>query len=251
VRQGTRVSYVPTTAVVLRVDALRDVRGFDETLRFGEDVDLVWRLDTAGWRCRYEPASLVHHRPRTTLAAMIDQRIGYGTSAAPLEARHPGALAPVRLGRWSAAVWGVATVNAPAAAAIAALSTRFALGPTTFVPWHDKVRIVMTAHAHAGRLVASAITRPWWPVAVAAALVSRRARRAVVLAAAVPIALDWRNRRPSLDQIRYAALHIVDDVSYGTGVWIGAARHRTLTPLVPRLSDAESAPRPSPRVPQQ
>ena len=44
------------------------VGGFDERLRFGEDVDLVWRLDERGWACRYEPASTVDHAPRPTLA---------------------------------------------------------------------------------------------------------------------------------------------------------------------------------------
>ena len=37
-------------------EALRSIGGFDRTLRFGEDVDAVWRLVEAGWRCRYEPA---------------------------------------------------------------------------------------------------------------------------------------------------------------------------------------------------
>jgi hypothetical protein len=48
IRAGTRVSYVPTAAVIARVTALDDVGWFDEGLRFGEDVDLVWRLDEAG-----------------------------------------------------------------------------------------------------------------------------------------------------------------------------------------------------------
>ena len=39
------------------------IGGFDESLRAGEDVDLVWRLDEAGWRCRYEPAVEVRTRP--------------------------------------------------------------------------------------------------------------------------------------------------------------------------------------------
>ena len=70
VRCGTRVSYVPAAAIVCRVEALRDIDGFDEGLRFGEDVDLVWRLDEAGWRCRYEPASEVLHDPRRDVARL-------------------------------------------------------------------------------------------------------------------------------------------------------------------------------------
>src|SRR5690606_2057202 len=94
IRAGTRVSYVPAAALVCRTDALRAVGGFASDLRVGEDVDLVWRLDAAGWRCRYEPSVLVHHDPRPTWRAWWRQRVTYGRSAAPLAARHPGALTP-------------------------------------------------------------------------------------------------------------------------------------------------------------
>ena len=36
--------------------------GFDERLRYGEDVDLVWRIAGLGWRIRYAPEVLVHHQ---------------------------------------------------------------------------------------------------------------------------------------------------------------------------------------------
>ena len=75
IRAGTRVSYVPAAAIVCRVDALHEIGGFDESLRVGEDVDLVWRLDEAGWRCRYEPAVEVGHDPRPSWAAWARQRI--------------------------------------------------------------------------------------------------------------------------------------------------------------------------------
>ena len=46
--------------------ALREVDGFDPELRLGEDVDLVWRLDAAGWRCRYEPSVSVFHSSQSS-----------------------------------------------------------------------------------------------------------------------------------------------------------------------------------------
>ena len=44
------VSYVPSAAIICRTSTLRDIGGFDETLRSGEDVDLCWRLVEAGAR---------------------------------------------------------------------------------------------------------------------------------------------------------------------------------------------------------
>ena len=86
--------------------------------------------------------------------------------------------------------------------------------------------------AMAGRLLAGTLTRAWWPLAIVAAIVSRRARRVVAAAVIVPIVLDIRRERPALDPIRYAGLHLLDDVAYGAGVWAGAWRGRTLDPLL-------------------
>ena len=47
----------------MRRAALEQLGGFAEDLRFGEDVDLVWRLVEAGHRVRYDPRS-VHYEVR-------------------------------------------------------------------------------------------------------------------------------------------------------------------------------------------
>ena len=80
---GTRLSYVPAAAIVVRTDALRAINGFDAALRCGEDVDAVWRLVEAGWRCRYEPAPWSTTGPAPRGAALVAQRVAYGSSAAP------------------------------------------------------------------------------------------------------------------------------------------------------------------------
>jgi hypothetical protein len=41
IRGGTRISYAPGAALLVRLSAVDSVGGFDETLRYGEDVDLV------------------------------------------------------------------------------------------------------------------------------------------------------------------------------------------------------------------
>src|SRR5262249_10196918 len=93
VAPGTRAADGPSASLVARRAALAPAAGpggaFDPALRWGEDVDLVWRLHGAGWRIRYDPAVRVsHHEPRGW-AALLSRRFRYGTSAAPLAARHP------------------------------------------------------------------------------------------------------------------------------------------------------------------
>src|SRR5262249_52454453 len=103
---GTRVAYVPTAALVVRRAALAGGAGaggvFDPALRWGEDVDLVWRLHAAGWRSRYDPATRVSHHEPEGWAALLARRFRYGTSAAPLALRHPGQVPPLVLHPWPA-----------------------------------------------------------------------------------------------------------------------------------------------------
>jgi len=64
VRAGSRVSYVPTAALLVRREVFESLSGFDESLRYGEDVDFVWRAISTDRICRYEPAAVARHRAR-------------------------------------------------------------------------------------------------------------------------------------------------------------------------------------------
>ncbi|HEX4655097.1 MAG TPA: glycosyltransferase [Mycobacteriales bacterium] len=131
---GSRVSYVPTTALVVRRRALDEIGAFDESLRYGEDVDLVWRLVAGGWSVRYDPSVVVGHVAPRSQAARLARRYRYGTSAGPLARRHgaaisgpalSGLVAPLRLGLLRDA--GMPTTDAVRVAAMAPLRTTAAL----------------------------------------------------------------------------------------------------------------------------
>lgn len=219
IRAGTRVSYVPGAALVARVDALDAIGGFDEQLRFGEDVDLVWRLDDAGWRCRYDPAVSVWHEPRASWRERLRQHAGYGTSAAPLALRHPRALSPVNVNGWTAATWALALLGRwfPAIALATGSSAALVL-KLPDVPPRSALWLAMRGHLLAGRQLAAAARRVWWPIIVVGSVVSRRCRWWLLLALA--------------SNVRAAPT----DVAYGWGVWTGMHRTRTWAPLLPRLS---------------
>ena len=99
VRPRSAVPYVPATVLLVR----RTDLGFDEALRYGEDVDLIWRLVERGRTVRYDPEVVVEHPAGRRLA----RRFAYGTSVGPLSRLHPDALrgpalagmaAPLRIG---------------------------------------------------------------------------------------------------------------------------------------------------------
>ena len=116
VRPGARVSYVPGAALVVRRSAAG--AGFADGMFVGEDVDFVWRLSAAGWRVRYEPSATMGHDHRVTLRAWFSRRADYGTSAAALEQRHPGAVRPLYASWWTVGAWTAALSARPARAGL-------------------------------------------------------------------------------------------------------------------------------------
>jgi hypothetical protein len=223
---------VPAATIVGRTEVIKAIGGFDPSLRFGEDVDLVWRLGEAGWVCRYEPTSVVHHDRRHDAGAWIRQRVGYGSSAAALAKRHRGALAPLRMSGWSIASWVLAAIGRPVAGAAVGAGSAIALTrKLPDLPPRAAVRLAGLGNLRAGDQIGSAVRRIWWPVLALAAWRSRAARR-VLLAAAIGA------RHP---------LRLADDVAYSAGVWKGMLAERTLDPLVPEISSwpGRSTPTPS------
>lgn len=230
IRAGTRVSYVPAAAIVVRARAFDDVGGFDEALRIGEDVDFVWRLDQAGWRCRYEPRSTVRHRPRPTIFARLRQQVGYGSAAAPLALRHPHSIAPLRVNGWMVGGWTAVLLGHPVVAASLGAANGVAVAQRLpDIPWGRVGRLTAAGHLRGARQAASAIRRVWWPVALAACTVSKRARLVTVAACAADLA------------------SVPTDVAYGWGVWRGMVERRTWRPIVPEVSRWEPERRPRPR----
>lgn len=245
VRPRARVPYVPTAALVARRDALEAVGGFDEGLRVGEDVDLVWRLDRAGWVVRYEPSVQARHPMRPSWWSWAGQRYRYGTSAAALAQRHGDAVAPLTVSGWSAAAWGLVVAGSPAGGAALAAGTTAALVPKLWSLRHpiaEALRLAGLGNLFAGRQVADALRRPWWPVTLPLFLRWRRARPALLAAAVVPALLEHREDRPDLGVAAFTVLRLADDLAYGTGVWAGCIARRDLTALLPAFAGRFSPP---------
>lgn len=240
-----RVSYVPTAALVCRRTLLEELDGFDAALRYGEDVDLVWRAVDAGWTVRYEPASQVAHRPRADWPALARQRASYGSAAAPLDQRHPGAVAPVELNAWSLAAWLLVAFGGRRGAVVGVgvgLGSAMALAPKLGDRTDDPVRTALAlaggGTVQAGTWLGRSVWRAWLPLALLGSLGNRRVRRATLAAAILPALVDRRasSERVDIDPVRWTVLHALDQAAYCAGVWRGVLRCRSGRALLPRLS---------------
>jgi mycofactocin system glycosyltransferase len=245
------VSYVPSAAMLCRRRALVELGGFDEALNCGEDVDLCWRLFDSGARLRYEPSALVAHDHRVETRQWLARRGFYGTSAAPLAARHPDKIAPLQLPAATLAAWLLALTGQPvgwaASIAIAAwVSSRISGALRGAVGGCDVALIAAEGFAGSGLQLASAVCRHYWPVTLLAGLVSRRCRRIALVAAIVEGIVDWASRRRNckdrpIGLLPYLGLKRLDDIAYGAGVWIGVLRERELGALKPQIRMPSSA----------
>jgi mycofactocin glycosyltransferase len=244
----TRRSFVPTAALLVRREAIADAGDwFDPELRYGEDVDLVWRLIGAGWRVRYDPAAEIGHDEPGDWPRLLARRFRYGRSAAPLARRHPRQVPPLVLHAWPAAAAGALLARRPMLALAA-----YAAGTGQLVgllrDWGVPARGVL-------RPMAAAVAQAWldtgrWSAqfalpAVLAGLafpggrgVRVRAGRRLALASllAGPPAAEWLRARPRLDPLRFALGYLADEACYGAGVYRGALAERLAEPLLPRLA---------------
>ncbi len=226
VRPGTAVAYVPTAALVVRRAALPEP-AFDPTLRYGEDVDLVWRLHDAGWTVRYDPSVVVGHLEPTTWRDVLARRYRYGTSAAPLSRRYDARLTHLVLRPWPTAVVALLLARRPlVATAVASVPTvrlaRQLTGLSRTTAASTIGQGVSGTALQVGRVLGS----------LAPVLVRGRWCAALVVA---PHLVDWLRLKPPVDPLRWTAVRLLDEAAYGVGVWSGVLRHRTLRPLLPRL----------------
>lgn len=232
----SRVAYVPSAALLVRVAAVGP-DPFDPAMAVAEDVDLCWRLHAAGHRLRYEPAARVAHAHRTRARSWFARKRFYGTGAAPLAGRHPGRVAPVVLAPWTAAALALALTGtrtgAVGAAAVSGVATVRLARTLTGLAHPLRVAAVLAPQGLQGAAwqVATAALRPYWPVSAVAALASRRARRVLAVAAVAEGLADWASHREpgrlELDPVRHLLAKRLDDVAYGSGVWVGAWRARS------------------------
>ena len=240
VHPRSRVSWIPSACLVARVDALGP--GFTESLRVGEDVDLVWRLAAEGRRVRYDPSVTVRHDHRTHLADWLARKAYYGSGAHQLAVRHGSAIAPAALTPWAATVaaallaqrrWSVPV----AATVLTTVCRRYTHEVTANSPDPRRLAASLTGLglAATAEQTAALLLRHWWPVTAAGCLVSRRVRRATALAAVLDGLLEHRRCAPDLDPVRFTLARRLDDLAYGAGLWAGAVRGRSVRCLLPDL----------------
>jgi Glycosyl transferase family 2 len=196
---GSDLDQVCTGNSAYRAEALRRVGPLDESLGYGYDNDLSYRLGKAGYRlvfCR--EARSVHHW-RDGLVPYLRQQYGVGYGRLDLVVKHPERAGRDDVSGWRMILHVPGTLAALAAGAAGALA---ALAGTAWKPW---------------TLLAAAI---------AAALALDR------FVAGLEAALRFRDRAG----LAFAPVHLLRDLAWTAALLVWAGRRLAGTAPRPRQS---------------
>ncbi|HZT96338.1 MAG TPA: glycosyltransferase, partial [Chloroflexota bacterium] len=109
----TLAEHIPGCNLAVRTSCLKQIEGFDRRFRIaGDDVDMCWRLQDAGWTIGYSPAAMVWHHRRNSIKAYWKQQMGYGRAEALLEAKWPERYNALGHVSWNGRIYGAGPTRA-------------------------------------------------------------------------------------------------------------------------------------------
>src|SRR6266850_5587494 len=93
--------------MAFRREVLLQLGGFDPIYRAaGDDVDICWRFQDAGYTIGFSPAAVVWHFRRNTVAAYCAQQRGYGKAEALVYSKHPFRFNLFGQAKWLGRIYG-------------------------------------------------------------------------------------------------------------------------------------------------
>lgn len=99
--------HIPGCNMAFYKSALESIGGFDPMFtKAGDDVDLCWRLQQAGFHIGFNPAAFVWHYRRSTISAYLKQQEGYGEAEALLVRKHPEYFSSLGGSVWRGRIYG-------------------------------------------------------------------------------------------------------------------------------------------------
>jgi O-antigen biosynthesis protein len=159
--------HIPGCNMAFRREALEAINGFDPQFRkAGDDVDLCWRLQTAGYWISFAPAAMVWHHRRQTPAAYLRQQAGYGEAEALLRFKHPDRFNFRGQGKWSGMLYGASLQGLVIEEAIVYHGT-FGTGPFQCIYQPGPAHWAMIPSTLEWHVAAAAILLLgffWWPL---------------------------------------------------------------------------------------
>lgn len=233
---GGDTFYLPSCNLLVRKQAFAATGGFRPDLLVGEDVDLTWRLRDAGWSIAYLPQGSVCHAHRSRLWPFMKRRFDYGTSEGLLQELHPvrgkkmlipPMLATI-LGLLALALVGRTLLPLPLAGLLMMLDSALTKGrlkkqgiPLSLA---DIVVARLRAVGSLGYYLGYHLLRYYLvPLLLVVALYPPLGLLGLVILLGVA-SVDHRVRKARLALPLFWVYYLLEQISYGSGVFVGCLR---------------------------
>jgi len=235
---GDDTFYLPSCNLLVRRTPFLSAGGFNDAMHVGEDVDLTWRLRDSGWTIAYLPVGRVFHEHRSSLRSFMSRRFDYGTSEGTLQRLHPRrhkkmvippmlaillalcAVAPFT-GWWSAAVAAALLVGDCIRAGIRLKRRALPIGLPSLVAGRLRAlgSLVYYLSYHLVRYYAVPL--------LAISLLVPSAGLFFLAALGCAAGVDHGIRKPRLSFPAFTGIYLLEQLSYGAGVFRGCLTGRT------------------------
>lgn len=77
------------TNITFRRDIFKEMKGYEENLLAGEEQDIIWRVEKAGYKIAFEPNAVVYVTPKDSFKEYIKRAYLYSRSSAIVYFKHP------------------------------------------------------------------------------------------------------------------------------------------------------------------
>ncbi len=252
------VPYVPTCNALVRKEAFLQVNGFSEEMRFGEDVDLIWRVLQKGYKGWYLPEGKISHRHRNHWRSFLKRRAEYASSEATLERKFSFNRKKMYLSHWNGinmvifllfligmGVFKNSSLDIVMFLALVALVSSFASELWVKKAKLQKIDVVVShrylikavGRSHLGFLgqFTGLFSRYYSIPVLVAALIIPAYVSVVLIAFLASAYFEFMVKRPKMNYFLFAIVYILEMLSYQCGVFYGCLREGIYTPLVHKI----------------
>jgi len=233
---GGDTFYLPSCNLLVRREAFAAAGGFRAELQVGEDVDLTWRLRDAGWSIVYLPRGSVCHAHRSRLWPFMKRRFDYGTSEGLLQQLHPvrgkkmllPPMLTALLALLALALVGRSLLPLPLALLLlqtaSALASRRMRGLGLALPARKILSARVRAAGSLGYYLGYHLLRYYLLPLLLATLLYPPLVLLVLTTLLGVATVDHQVRRPRLALPQFWLYYALEQLAYGSGVFMGCLR---------------------------